>query len=64
MRGGAHEDARMHRTCYRSVLGGFCRKRAAVSEKAADLALRQCVDQALATSQIKGQNGQELEARG
>lgn len=54
----------MRRTCYRSVLGGFCRRCAAVSEKAADLALRQCVDQALATSQIKGQNGQELEARG
>ena len=33
-------------------------------EKAADLALRQCVDHALATSQIKGQNGRELDAKG
>jgi hypothetical protein len=33
-------------------------------EKAAALALKQCVDHALGTSQIKGQNGQELDSRG
>jgi hypothetical protein len=33
-------------------------------EKAAELALKQCVDHALGTSQIKGQNGQELDSRG